>query len=165
MVSVPATRSARPGFESRPVASPQSGLRGGRLLFEYCTNKLLKVRGSHGCHLGITWLSLGDHMVVIPVMHSGWDGRSTVRALIEVLHWFTSLGDTEAVLMKGIMQKYIETDLALSVGRGWADSGLGHLPSSTPRRLSRWCRRGGDAAPTASAPCRRRPSRRSSCHW
>ena len=40
MVSVPATGSARPGFESRPGASPQSGLRGGRSLCEYCTNKL-----------------------------------------------------------------------------------------------------------------------------
>ena len=37
------------------------------------------------------------------------------------MHWFMSLGDTEAVLMKGIMQKYIEIDLARSVGRGWAD--------------------------------------------
>ena len=40
VVSVPATRSDRPGSESRPGASPQSGLRGGRLLCEYCTNKL-----------------------------------------------------------------------------------------------------------------------------
>ena len=30
LVSEPATRSARPKFESRPGASPQSGLRGGR---------------------------------------------------------------------------------------------------------------------------------------
>ena len=40
VVSVPATRSACPRLESRPGASPQSGLRGGRLLCEYCTNKL-----------------------------------------------------------------------------------------------------------------------------
>ena len=40
VVSVPATRSARPGFESWPVASPQSGLRDGRQLCEYYTNKL-----------------------------------------------------------------------------------------------------------------------------
>ena len=46
--SVPATRSARPGFESRPEASPQSGLRGGRSLCEYCANKLIK--------LGSGWL-------------------------------------------------------------------------------------------------------------
>ena len=31
------------GFESRPGASPQSNLRGGRLLCEYCTNKLIKL--------------------------------------------------------------------------------------------------------------------------
>ena len=40
VVSVPATRSARPRFESRPGTSPQSGLRGGRSLCECCTNKL-----------------------------------------------------------------------------------------------------------------------------
>ena len=73
------------------------------------------------------WLKAryGEHIVVIPlipVMHTGLDGRSTVRALLEVLHWFLSLGDTEAVLMKGIFQKYIETNLARSVGRGWVDS-------------------------------------------
>ena len=28
-------------FESRPGASPQSGLRGGRSLCEYCTNKIV----------------------------------------------------------------------------------------------------------------------------
>ena len=37
--SVPATRSARYGFESRPRDSPQSGLRGGRLLCKNCTYK------------------------------------------------------------------------------------------------------------------------------
>ena len=42
--SVPATRSARPGFESRPGASLQSGLRGGRSLCENCTNKINKTR-------------------------------------------------------------------------------------------------------------------------
>ena len=31
------------GFESRPRASPQRGLRGGRSLCEYCTNKLTKL--------------------------------------------------------------------------------------------------------------------------
>ena len=40
VVSVPGTRSARPGFESQPRASPQSVLRGGRSLCKYCTNKL-----------------------------------------------------------------------------------------------------------------------------
>ena len=72
--------------------------------------------------MGITWLSFLSSLSC--TLHSGWDGRSTVWALIEILHsmhWFMSLGDTEAVLMKGIMQKYIEIDLARSVGRGWAD--------------------------------------------
>ena len=43
MVSVFATRSARPGFESRPGASLQSGQRGGRSLCGYCTNELIKL--------------------------------------------------------------------------------------------------------------------------
>ena len=38
VVSVPATRSARPGFESRPGPLPKSGLRGGTFLCKYCTN-------------------------------------------------------------------------------------------------------------------------------
>ena len=43
VVNVPATRSAHPGFESRPGGPHHrvvSGLRGGRSLCEYCTNKL-----------------------------------------------------------------------------------------------------------------------------
>ena len=44
VVSVPATRSTHPGFESRPGASPHSGLRGGISLCEKGTNKLYKTR-------------------------------------------------------------------------------------------------------------------------
>ena len=44
VVSVPATRSARPGFESLPGGySPQKDQRGGRLLCEYSANKLIKL--------------------------------------------------------------------------------------------------------------------------
>ena len=73
-----------------------------------------------------SWLKtrFGEHIVVIPlipILSNGWDGRSIVRALIEVLHWFMSLGDTEAVLMKGIMHRFLDTNLARSSGRGWAD--------------------------------------------
>ena len=50
VVSFPATRSARPGFESWPGASSQSGLKGGRSLCEYYTNKLIKL-GQVGCKL------------------------------------------------------------------------------------------------------------------
>ena len=42
VVSIPANRSAHPGFDSRPGASPQGGLRGGRSYCVYCTNKLIK---------------------------------------------------------------------------------------------------------------------------
>ena len=66
----------------------------------------------------------GDSTVVIPlipVLSHGWDGRSTVRALLEVLHWFMSISDTEAVLMKGIIQLFVDRNLATSTGRGWAD--------------------------------------------
>ena len=41
---VTVSRSARPGFESRPGSSPLSGLRGGKSLCEYCTNKINKTR-------------------------------------------------------------------------------------------------------------------------
>ena len=66
----------------------------------------------------------GDTTVVIPLipfLSNGWDGRSTVRALLEVLHWFMSVTDAEAVLMKGIMQMFVDRNLATSTGRGWAD--------------------------------------------
>ena len=43
VVSVPATRSAGPGYESQPGASPQSSLGDGRSRCEYCTNKLIKL--------------------------------------------------------------------------------------------------------------------------
>ena len=49
--SVPATRSARPGFESRPRASLQSGLRGGRSLCEYIQIDYKKNQAQVGCKL------------------------------------------------------------------------------------------------------------------
>ena len=58
---------------------------------------------------------------LIPVLSGGWEGRSTVRALLEVLHWFLSVSDTEAVLMRGLVQKFIDSNLAHKTGRGWAD--------------------------------------------
>ena len=52
VVSVPATRSARPGFESRPGASSQGGLRGGRshceyFLIKYGNRRALKKKINH----------------------------------------------------------------------------------------------------------------------
>ena len=34
---------------------------------------------------------------------------SAVRTVIETLHWFAALNATEAVLMKGIFQNFINT--------------------------------------------------------
>ena len=34
---------------------------------------------------------------------------STVRSVIETLHWFAALNATEAVLMKGIFHNFINT--------------------------------------------------------
>ena len=72
------------------------------------------------------WLKsrFGDTLIVvplIPVLSGGWEGRSTVRALLEVLHWFLSVSDTEAVLMRGLMQNFIDSNLSPKTGRGWAD--------------------------------------------
>ena len=58
---------------------------------------------------------------IIPVLSTEWEGRSTVRALLEVLHWFASTTDTEAILMRGLIQGYISTNLLQRSGRGWAD--------------------------------------------
>ena len=46
---------------------------------------------------------------------------STVRSVIETLHWFAALNATEAVLMKGIFQNFINTHLPRMTGQGWAD--------------------------------------------
>ena len=58
------------------------------------------------------WLKvrLGEHIVVIPlipILPNGWDGhcQGTVRALLEVMHWFMSLGDTEAVLVQKLSSR------------------------------------------------------------
>ena len=57
MVSVPATRSAQPGFESWPGLS---GLRGGRSLCEYCTNKLIKKKTRPGLAVSYKYLKKED---------------------------------------------------------------------------------------------------------
>ena len=66
---------------------------------------------------------------IIPVLSTKWEGRSTVRTLLEVMHWFVSTTDTEAILMRGIIQGYISTNLSQRSVRGWADGGraAGHL--------------------------------------
>ena len=69
------------------------------------------------------WLKsrFGETLIVIPlipVLSGRWEGRSTVRALLEVLYWFLSVSDTEAVLMRGLVQNFIDSNLALKAGRG-----------------------------------------------
>ena len=46
---------------------------------------------------------------------------STVRSVIETLHWFAALNATVAVLMKGIFQNFINTHLPRMTGQAWAD--------------------------------------------
>ena len=46
---------------------------------------------------------------------------SAVRTVIETLHWFAALNATEAVLMKGIFQNFINTHLPRMTCQGWAD--------------------------------------------
>ena len=78
------------------------------------------------------WLRsrFGEKCMVLhlfPVSVQGICGKSTVRSIIESLHWVMSLNDTEAV-----------------------------LPAWTQRLMSRWCLRGGGTALTVSHPCHKR---------
>ena len=41
----------------------------------------------------------------------GVSSKSTVRCLIETLHWFMSLKDTEAILMRNITEQFCTTSL------------------------------------------------------
>ena len=49
---------------------------------------------------------------LVPVMVQGIHGKSIVRSLLESLHWFTSLKDTEAVLQKGCIANFCTTFIA-----------------------------------------------------
>ena len=48
---------------------------------------------------------------LVPVSMQGVSSKSTVRCLIETLHWFMSLKDTEAVLMRNITEQFCATSL------------------------------------------------------
>ena len=67
------------------------------------------------------WLRsrLGEDCVVLPappVLSGGLEGKSTIRALIETLHWFVSLTATETLLMRGILTHILSTQLQKGVG-------------------------------------------------
>ena len=69
------------------------------------------------------WLRsrFGEHCMVLtllPVLVQGGGDMSTVRSVIETLHWFAALNATEAVLMKGIFQNFINTHLPRMTGQG-----------------------------------------------
>ena len=60
------------------------------------------------------WLKnrFGEKCMVLPLMPvpvMGLAGRSTVRALLESLNWFSALKDTEAVLVKECIEDYCST--------------------------------------------------------
>ena len=72
------------------------------------------------------WLRtrFGEHCMVLPLLPllvQGGGGQSTVRSVIETLHWFISLSATEAVLMKGIFSNFIHQHLRRISGQGWGD--------------------------------------------
>ena len=79
------------------------------------------------------WLKnrFGEKCMVLPLMPvpvMGLAGRSTVRALLESLNWFSALKDTEAVLVKECIEDYCSTFIHStgtdidSQERDWANS-------------------------------------------
>ena len=72
------------------------------------------------------WLRqrLGEGIVVVPlppVPVAGLLGKSTVRALVETLHWFLSLDSTESVVMRGMHQSLLDSHLGCTAGTEWAN--------------------------------------------
>ena len=82
------------------------------------------------------WLRerFGEGIVVVPlppVPVGGLQGRSIVRALVETIHWFNSLPDTECILMKNVHCTYMDTFLRGGNGAGLANERLCvRLPAS-----------------------------------
>ena len=74
------------------------------------------------------WLKnrFGENCMVlplVPVSVQGITGKSTVRSLLESLHWFMSLKDTETVLVNGIMEGFCTKFLACTgIGTGTSTS-------------------------------------------
>ena len=62
---------------------------------------------------------------LVPVAVQGIGGMSTVRSILETLHWFASLKDTEAILMKKHIEYFCATFLTAGNSTsetGWANS-------------------------------------------
>ena len=100
-------------------------------------------------------------LVPVPVM--GLAGRSTVRALLESLNWFSALKDTEAVLVKDCIENYCSTFIHSSgtdtdsQERDWANS---RQCFRVPAGLDTKAHVLLVSALTASHPCRKRPRKK-----
>ena len=94
---------------------------------------------------------------LVPVAVQGIGGMSTVRSILETLHWFASLKDTEAILMKKHIEYFCATFLNAGNSTsetGWANSRqCFRVPTGLDTKAS-VSSRGGAAALTASHPCR-----------
>ena len=72
------------------------------------------------------WLKerLGGNVLVVPlpaISSNGIVGRSLIRSIVEVSHWFMSSSCTEALILKDVNKTLIDTFLVEGVGDSWAD--------------------------------------------
>jgi len=72
------------------------------------------------------WLKerFGSSVLVVPlppVPVGGISGKSLIRSVIEVAHWFTSSNCTEALILKDVHMSLVDSFLSEGVGEGWAN--------------------------------------------
>ena len=66
----------------------------------------------------------GSQVLVVPlppVPVGGITGRSLIRSIIEVAHWFMASSSTEALILKGVYMSLLDSFLSEGVGVGWAN--------------------------------------------
>jgi hypothetical protein len=74
---------------------------------------------------------------LVPILVGGLTGRSTVRALVESLTWFSALSATEAVLMKEHIKHVLDTQLIGNAVSGWrGDRQCFRLPAGLDTRAT-----------------------------
>ena len=66
----------------------------------------------------------GGHVLVVPlppVPVGGISGKSLIRSVIEVAHWFMASSCTEAIILKSAYTALLDSFLSEGVGVGWAN--------------------------------------------
>ena len=85
----------------------------------------LKNRFGEGCRV----------LPLVPIAVQGIGGMSTVRSVLESLHWFLSLRDTEAILMKKHIEYFCDTYLHEGKGTSETDWANGRQSFRVPAGL------------------------------